>query len=476
MNKKYPDDKIYQESDFAIKLLQLIQNPVMVINDEGEIVHFNEAYERLTGYAASEILMQYFWDIQYPEEQRSHIKEGFYHFLLDESPYKIDGVIVRKTGEHRTVKWEFNRLKAENSQSHYYIFSGTDITDILKKEKEYAAVELKFRQLFEKMLTGILIYKPILNERNEIDDFRFLEVNPAYLEQAGFDASDLLGKTFKEVFGAQETFYLDEYNIYKKTGKYLNYEEYLERLNKYFRIQLFELVPDMMVVTFDDVTETKRMEQKVIESVVNIEERGYKRIARDLHDELGPQLASMNVYVSSLLRKTEVPEQREILSILKDLIKDSIARVREISNNLTPNIIERYGLIAAINTEIDTMRLILPISLEHNIHKIRFDPRIEISVYRIIKELLNNTKKYAGATMVTIELNYKSEILFLHYRDNGIGFDFKESLKKGNVGMGLLNIESRVKAIHGRMTMTSLPNEGLDFSLEVPVCVKGNMV
>lgn len=326
----------------------------------------------------------------------------------------------------------------------------------------------KLNRVLNNMLSGFVVYEPVF-EDSRLIDVRFVETNDAFFEQTGIRPEEVINKTYSEVFGDSIKLFIDSYNTYIETGKYINYEQYIEALKKYFRVQLFEYIPGQMAIILDDVTETKQMEHKLIETVVNIEERGHRRIARDLHDELGPQLASMNVYTSSLLRKIEQPEQREILLILKDLIKASIARVREISNNLTPNVIEKYGLIPAINTEIENMRLILPVSFKHTCQEVRFDPKIEISVYRIVKELLNNTKKYANATEVEIELCKGPNALTLAYSDNGIGFNLEENLKSGDVGMGLLNIESRVKAIRGKSLMKSKPNEGFKFYLDVPV-------
>lgn len=458
----------HKENELSAKLLQLVQNLVLVVDLEGRIIRFNDAYEKITGFSKEDLIHSCFWDIHYRDEQSLEIKKLFLENDKNKIPAEINGTIITRSGEQRKVLWKSNTLNDESGKITHLIYSGTDITEHLRREEALALSEYKFRQIFEKTLTGYILYEPIFDENSNLIDIRYVAANPAFQEQTGLNPEDMLGKTFREVFGDKETFFIEEYNIFKKTGRYINYEEYFERLNKYFRIQQFELLPGLMAISHDDVTELKRMEHKMIETVINIEERGHKRIARDLHDELGPQLASMNVYVSSLLRRIDQQEQIEILILLKTLIKDSIARVREISNNLTPQVIEKYGLTAAINTEIENMRLILPVNFVHQISQ-RFDPKLEISVYRIIKELLNNTKKYAQATKVSLEMKSNSKMLSIHYADDGIGFDPQENLINGSIGMGLLNIESRAKAIHGKFSIKSKPYKGFQFFMEVPV-------
>lgn len=463
------ETELFQAEDkFASKLLQLVQNPVVVIDTKGDIVRYNASFRRLIGKKEENILYNPFWTVMAAEQDRENLRLGFYSYLKDKTPYDLNETIISSNNDIRHLVWKYNRLNDENGQLQYFIFSGVDITDQLQRENELKASEEKFRKLFERILTGILFYEPILNEHGEFMDMRFIEVNPSFQMQTGLDPITIVGKTFKEVFGELDTKFADEYNLYQQTGHYINKERYLKVLKRYFRTQLFELMPGRMAVIFDDVTEVKMLEQKLIETIINAEERERKRIARDLHDEIGPQLASMNVYVSSLLRKNENPEQKEVILILRDLIKDSINKAREISNNLTPGVIEKYGLVSAIKADIETIRLILPVNFECSISS-RFDPKVEISIYRIAKELLNNSKKYSQATQVDVILKCESDILSFWYSDNGIGFKLDSYMKNANKGMGLLNIESRCKAIKGIYKMWSRPSKGFTFHLTVPV-------
>lgn len=461
-----------KENEFAAKLLQLVQNLVIVLDTAGKIIKFNYAFELLTGYTKDEVQYKYFWEIIKPRNKRELTEQVFSDFVKNGVPPEINDIITTKTGECRNILWKFNSINDEHGNYDHLIFSGTDITEIRQKEEALMRSEQKFRQIFEKTLTGFLLYEPIFDDNGQIYDIRYIKANPSLREQTGIIPEEVIGKTYRQLYGEDDLIFINEYNTYKKEGRYVNYEEYIPRANRYFRIQHFELSPGLMALTFDNVTEQKLMEQKLIETVINIEERGHKRIARDLHDEVGPQLASMNVYISSLYRKIENPEQREILQLLKDLVKDSISQIREISNNLTPNVIEKYGMIAALNSEIDSIKLIVPVSFDHHIDNERFDSKIEMSIYRIIKELLNNTKKYAEAKKVEITINKSSTLIFVTYYDDGNGFNLKKKLKTGDLGMGLLNIESRIKALRGKFFMKSEPSKGFMFSMEIPVNTK----
>lgn len=157
----------------------------------------------------------------------------------------------------------------------------------------------------------------------------------------------------------------------------------------------------------------------------------------------------------------------EIVDELMENIKNSITNVREISNNLSPHLLENYGLAVAIRSDIENRKNFFQVNFEQNIEDRRFENKIETVFYRICKELLNNTVKYAKASLVEISVIFENNYLNLIYTDNGIGFDYTDLLEKGSTGLGLLNIQSRVQSIQGNCIIQSYPGEGFKLRAKV---------
>ncbi|MCK5169064.1 MAG: sensor histidine kinase, partial [Bacteroidales bacterium] len=158
----------------------------------------------------------------------------------------------------------------------------------------------------------------------------------------------------------------------------------------------------------------------------------------------------------------------QIVDKTENAVDNAIITIKEISNNLSPHILERFGLEKAIKTFTDTIitKNEPEIILSSNLNGKRYDYNIEVILYRIIGELITNTLKYASASKIEISLfNYEKK-LALFYSDNGVGFDMKNTKSKG---MGLSNINSRVKSLDGEMEMHSKHKQGFFLKITLPI-------
>jgi signal transduction histidine kinase len=225
---------------------------------------------------------------------------------------------------------------------------------------------------------------------------------------------------------------------------------------------------DCWLTVIRDLRDRKLLQQKLVDTIIETEEKERRKFAGDLHDELGPQLAAMRIYASSLKRRIVDTEQLKLFDELMEMIKKSITNVREISSNLSPHLLDTYGLVAAIESEVDIKRAVFSVNFEQNINETRFELNKEIALYRIVKELLNNTMKYARATRVDILLKFLSNRLELTYTDNGVGFDINEVLKNKHSGIGLLNIQYRISSLQGNCSIFSNTNQGFSLHIDFP--------
>lgn len=214
--------------------------------------------------------------------------------------------------------------------------------------------------------------------------------------------------------------------------------------------------------------ERKDNEAKVLTAVIKTEERERQLFSKELHDGLGPILSSIKMCNSALTCSVKNPEHQAIVGKTDHAIDQAILTIKEISNKLSPHILERYGLEKAIKTFLQELHITDRYQVQMNIqlHKKRFDYNVELILYRIIGELINNSIKHASASAIDLSLVLHPQKLQLMYGDNGIGFAPAISSSQG---MGLSNIRSRIKSLDGNLEIISKKNQGVFFKIEIPI-------
>jgi signal transduction histidine kinase len=209
-------------------------------------------------------------------------------------------------------------------------------------------------------------------------------------------------------------------------------------------------------------TERVRSEKRVINAIINTEENERKRFAKDLHDGLGPILSTVKMSLSALNDRIKDSTGTVILNNTSHLINEAINTIKEISNNLSPHVLTNFGLTSAISaftTKINQTKTV-DIDFKSNMENHRLDNEKEVVVYRAVCELINNAILHSGASRIEIELNKHEKFITLQFYDNGRGFDTSNLSREETKGMGLSNIETRVKTVEGVFILESTPGKG----------------
>jgi signal transduction histidine kinase len=203
-----------------------------------------------------------------------------------------------------------------------------------------------------------------------------------------------------------------------------------------------------------------------ISAEINTLERERKRVANDLHDELGPVLLSVRYNVNSL--EVHEIEDEETIEKTNEILDGMIDRVREISNDLLPEALLRKGLVTALEeTTGKYEKNGIAVSLHHEgIPSLSAETAVHL--YRIIQEILHNTVKHAQASQLKIELRKQNAMLFVVTEDNGKGFDY-DSEKRDYSGLGLRSLLSRSELLNGTMYLDSKTGKGTRYIFEIPV-------
>ncbi len=214
--------------------------------------------------------------------------------------------------------------------------------------------------------------------------------------------------------------------------------------------------------------EKKESEHRLglIKNVITTTETERKRIAGDLHDEIGSHLSTIRMMLNRI-QSGENDQSIEIASESKSLLDSTIASVRTISHSLLPPTLDKFGLINTVDDHCTKLRNTgLQVIFEHTGDFSALSKEKELALFRIIQELTTNTLRHAQATEIKIDFINSNGFLELNYSDNGVGFD--ESVLTDKKGMGLMNIESRAIAIGASAGFYSPQHKGFQAIIKMP--------
>ncbi|KAF0129560.1 MAG: Signal transduction histidine kinase [Bacteroidetes bacterium] len=206
-----------------------------------------------------------------------------------------------------------------------------------------------------------------------------------------------------------------------------------------------------------------------LRAVVEAQEEERKRIAKDLHDGIGQNLSGVRLGLAALIENIQVDNNSRLkISELTNVVDHTIQEVRTLSHQMMPRILQEDGLVPAISDMLEKSFRYSSISYEFEHFGIsnRFKENVEIGLYRISQELINNIIKHSGANKVSVQLIKNGKMLILLVEDNGKGFEMSKLKSKG---IGLMNISSRVETIHGEFNMEPSPESGTLATIRIPI-------
>lgn len=203
----------------------------------------------------------------------------------------------------------------------------------------------------------------------------------------------------------------------------------------------------------------QRMEHEqqkmLLNASIRLQEEERQRIAADLHDDAGPLLATARLYLNENLVNQDKTTQLQSIYNAKQIIDDTIQLIRNISHSLMPPTLKNFGLESAVN---DLFQKIsgsgsMNASCRFHDYRERLHPDQELIIFRVIQELVNNILKHSNASFIHVTQNLGGTKLYIRMHHDGKGItqsDF-EKLNKNVAGLGLKNIQSRLKLLHGRI-------------------------
>jgi PAS domain S-box-containing protein len=342
----------------------------------------------------------------------------------------------------------------------------------LEADKKLVQSEMRFSELFENVMDIVFS----INSSGEI-----LKINSAATKILGF--TDFDGKNLWEFAAPSEKQLIINKlrKVVSQNQKSFTFEtRVLSSEGNMIFLQIGGIIkykssskPSEIFGIARDITEQRRLEQSIMKTVITTEEKERKRFAEDLHDGIGPLLSGLKMYLQQdTLEKDLNEKQQKVLKYCRELVDDAIGQTRSIANNLTPSVLNDFGLEKALISHASKINAIgkFTVDLQIKTSLASVENDIAIAIFRIVSELINNALKHAGCSLVEVTINIKKNILSLIYMDNGKGFKQQnvESIG-GVVKMGLNSIKNRVHSLNGSITIDSKRGEGVFVKIFLPL-------
>lgn len=220
---------------------------------------------------------------------------------------------------------------------------------------------------------------------------------------------------------------------------------------------LFIIFHQRKVIRYQMRLQQMEQEQQkiLLKASIKLQEEERQRLAADLHDDAGPLLATARLYLNENLVNQDKASQLQSIFQARQIIDDTIQLIRNISHSLMPPTLKNFGLESAINDLFQKLSGSGSINASSRFHeyKDRLKAEKELIIFRVVQELINNILKHSSASFIHLTQNVHGDKFYLRIHHDGRGIvqaDF-DKLNKSNVGLGLKNISSRLKVVHGNI-------------------------
>jgi len=238
-------------------------------------------------------------------------------------------------------------------------------------------------------------------------------------------------------------------------------------------LALFDKARDITAIAIERTRLSSEL-RKLSELVTQAQEAERRRIARELHDSVNQILSSVTFRIKSI--DAQMPEAhaelKADLARAKELLTKGIDEVHRISDDLRPSELDSLGLLPALRSLCAEFQKKTSLSLKLKLAPSpqRLPDAVELTVYRIIQEALNNIEKHAGASQIVLRLEQDGSLLSLTVHDNGKGLEStSKRLRLKKTGMGLINMRERTAFLGGTFSIQSDPDKGTKIEVKIPL-------
>lgn len=378
--------------------------------------------------------------------------------------YRIKG----SNGTYSFVNDRGYFLRDKQGNFTHMVGAISDITEDVQSRKRLTASEEQYRLLFDQNPIPMWIYDP--------SNLKFITVNQSALKKYGYPRKKMLKMRVTDLHTESDVAYFSNALKQSFQHSHLTFKDCTHLTSKNEKLVVEISVSEIIykkkrqrLVIALDITEQREAEEKAISAIIEGEERERQRIAEELHDGLAQYLSACNMNLKSLYEDLEniSDKHARIFETGLELLNYAISETRNIAQNLLPKAIQDYGLELAIESLISHLKINTGIKFTYynNVTGIEIPDKVQINLYRILQEGINNAIRHGKPTTIDIQLVYSDNELLMTIEDNGIGFDMNNLSAPG---IGLQSIKTRAGAMSADFDLRS-NEKGTIISLVVPI-------
>lgn len=480
-HKQYTDD-----------VLDAIDDIFYVIGADHRFQRWNASFRTLVGYSDEEIASMHPLELFVMEGDQTAIETALRElFGTDSKP--VEAELTTKDGT--LVPYEFVSSRLEDPDGHTVeVGIGRDISERKEAEEKLRASKEYAEGLIASMQDGFSVIDT---------EMRQVQVNEALCRMTGFSREELVDVDPPYPYWPPE-----EQEVIQSAFEKTIERQRFESLELVFKRKSGERFPVLVTPsqltndagevvnyfsTMKDITERKRAEEALKQSearlrtlvedlravpmrLLEAQEQERRRIARELHDEAGGLLTSLQMCLDTAIQHVPAREEdgmsvaQEELQEARELTSTLSTQVRQMALNLRPSVLDDLGLAAALQWLADwyAKHAGLAVRLYHEIEAgQRFAETVETAAYRIVQEALTNASRHAEVEEVQVMVNVLEDRFRLHIIDEGTGFDL-EQVQKEHETVGLSSMRERVELLQGALEIATAPGEGTRISATLP--------
>lgn len=363
-----------------------------------------------------------------------------------------------------------------DTKGHATEIMGTvqDITRHREAQTAIKASEQKYKLLFNQSLIPKLIF--------HIDTYRIVEVNDAAIKQYGYSREEFLNHTIIDLRPPEDQpalFDTIEKYRHQKGAVFSSTHRHIKKSGELFFVQIYATIIDLptgehSLVIANDMTEKLQMQQRIIsekvmaqkeiaKAIIQTQEKERREIGKELHDNVNQVLTTIKLYIENIRNYPD--HQAVFIDKSVTLTQRAINEIRFLSKQLVTPVINDLNFKAAIMEMMDHYQSLnlFRINYTFDVDEEQLDKDIQLTIYRIIQEQLNNIVKHAKASVVHVTVSDK-EVLQIVITDNGKGFDISNITS----GLGLSNIKNRAEVYKGIVKVESAPGNGCSLTITFP--------
>ena len=444
-------------------------NAMLMVDEAGIIAMANPQSGKLFGYAPSELLGRSVEQLVPERFRAAHpgLRGGYNRdphvraMGADRELYALS-----KGGAEIPVEIGLNPIAT--AEGHFVLATILDISARKLAEAARLESEQRYQDLVEQAADAIWLRDA---------DGRMVFVNEAGCRLLGYTREELLESRSSDLIHVTDPHTASDIDALKPLAT-VRVERVMRHKDGHpipVEASAHRLADGSVQVISHDISERKRIESELRQlsrRLGEAQETERRAIARELHDEVGQSLTATRINLRDLGQQATGTPLQKRLTDTEELIAELLGKVRQMSLDLHPSVLDDLGLVPALRWCVRTRAGGGPLQVQMDVpdELPRFGDMAEITLFRVFQEALSNVLKHAGASHLAVQLRYADGRLRLTLKDDGRGFDAEAARREALSGksLGLPGMQERVRLAGGELTMDSAPGKGTEIRVTLP--------